>query len=421
MTVTPEEAFAEDARQRVRDQIALIRTVTPIEADTDDDADFNYLYHPDHVLIRDADLPRVRDVFTNRQDVFDGQGDTVGNPIPGLTRYLLPISRVSQSRSVPEALTVLDDELDPGTVTPEHFVHLCGAGTCCPATEPAETGLRMPWPACHTDPAAGSGVRVSVVDTGLHHPSTMNPATPWLADVTGVDEQAGQATQELAAYEGHGTFVAGVVRCRAPGAIVDVERFTVSAAGAILEGDLVEQLRQSLVEPPDLINLSAGCFTRDDHPLKAFETLWDDHLQQLPSTVLIAAAGNDSTEKPFWPAAFGWAVGVGSLDRDGAVSGFSNHGPSADVFALGRNHVNAFPDGTYLCRETPDKGDLRMFSTGLARWSGTSFAAPLVTGLIAARMHSEGSDAPTARDAVLQSATIYDHPRLGKVRVLPNP
>ena len=107
--------------------------------------------------------------------------------------------------------------------------------------------------------------------------------------------------------------------------------------------------------------------------------------------MLVAAAGNDSWAAPFWPAAFDWCVGVGSLDRDGRVSDFSNFGVSADVYALGRNLVNAFPDGTFVCHESPDKGDVRVFSTGMARWSGTSFAAPVVAGLIAREISETGS------------------------------
>ena len=68
---------------------------------------------------------------------------------------------------------------------------------------------------------------------------------------------------------------------------------------------------------------------------------------------MVAAAGNNSNPWPFWPASFEWAVGVGSLDSDGRVSDFSNWGDSVDVFALGRNVVNAFPNGTYVCHEMP--------------------------------------------------------------------
>ncbi|ADB33231.1 peptidase S8 and S53 subtilisin kexin sedolisin [Kribbella flavida DSM 17836] len=421
MTATPDDSASADARQRVRDQVALIRAGTEVAADTEDDADFNYLHDPDHLLVREDLLPELRAALQRRQDVFDGEGDTVGSPIAGLSRYLLPNRRDAQGRSVVDALAVLDEELGEGRVTPDHFLHVTVAGTCCPATEPAETGLTEPWPPRSTDATAGSGIRVTVVDTGLHHPATTKPATPWLAQVSGEAEETGQARPELLEYEGHGTFVAGVVRCRAPAAAVHVERFSVMAGGAIRESDLIVQLAQTLAEPPHLINLSAGCRSRNNLPLLSFEVLWDSLLGQLPNTVLVAAAGNDGSSIPFWPAAFGWAVGVGSLDRNGDVSSFSNHGVSADVFALGRNHVNAFPDGSYTCREAPDTGDPRVFGTGLARWSGTSFAAPLVTGLIAARMYADAPDTRAARDAVLQSAKTYQDPRLGPVQVLPNP
>ena len=99
---------------------------------------------------------------------------------------------------------------------------------------------------------------------------------------------------------------------------------------------------------------------------------------------------------------------MGSLDRNGHVSSYSNYGVNADVFALGRNHVNAYPDGDYVCRETPDKEDERKFRTGLARWSGTSFSAPLVAGLLAAAI-AQRQPGQTARH--VKDAFILAHPK----------
>ena len=157
---------------------------------------------------------------------------------------------------------------------------------------------------------------------------------------------------------------------------------------------------------PLVINLSAGCRTRHDLPSIALRKFHRKHLEER-DCVLVAAAGNDSWAAPFWPAAFDWCVGVGSLDRDGRVSAFSNYGVSADVYALGRNIVNAFPDGKYVCHEAPHRGDTRIFSTGRARWSGTSFSAPVVTGLIAAELSRTPvaqRSARAARDVVLTTA-----------------
>ena len=102
----------------------------------------------------------------------------------------------------------------------------------------------------------------------------------------------------------------------------------------------------------------------------------------------------------------------------GRVSNFSNFGPSADVYALGRNHVNALPRRPLPCNETPDKGDIRVFRNGLARWSGTSFSAPLIAGLIAAEvLPDRRDDSPTAKDNTStasrsrRSVSVPDKPR----------
>ena len=75
---------------------------------------------------------------------------------------------------------------------------------------------------------------------------------------------------------------------------------------------------------------------------------------------------------------------------------FSNRGPWVDVYAIGRNHVNAYPDGRYVCKETPDKDDVRWFTTGMARWSGTSFATPVVAGILA-RLAADRAPGTTVR------------------------
>jgi subtilisin family serine protease len=316
-----------------------------------------------------------------------------------------------------------DPAFGPGFATPDHLVHICPKGTICPATEPTETGWSGPWPPENTaDPDAGTGVRVVVIDTGWYDPTAdpvaNQPALPWswLANnpaVTGDPEPndiRDPGTGHLRAYAGHGTFVAGVVRAMAPKCKVKVLNLLIDAqqpGGGVLESQLVDDLYDALdgQELPHLINLSAGCPTRLDLPSLSF-TAWRRDLEvQHPDLdlVLVAAAGNNSSPWAFWPASFDWATGVGSLDRDGQVSSFSNWGDSVDVFALGRNVVNAFPKGSYICHESPDRGEKRIFDRWLARWSGTSFSAPLVTGLIAAEMshQEEPRSANAARDRVL--------------------
>ncbi len=414
--------IGDDHRRRTTDQLDLLRQANDgrVAWDTEAPADFTYLYDPDHVLVRAADTDDFERALARTEGIFDGTADRLPDPVDGeLARYRLPARR--KGESLPDVLDLLDadPEFGPGRASLDHYLHVTpGGGTACPATEPEETGLDEPWPPV-CGHGRGKGVSVVVVDTGWHPPAATDPRTPWLHGVDGDDENNGPDLRE---YAGHGTFIAGVVRCLAPDTGVFVEGFAVNGVGGggILESDMVVQLIEALDHKPQVINLSAGCRTREDRPPLSFEVFWSHYLKRR-DCVLVAAAGNDTSPAPFWPAAFPWAVGVGALDRDGRVSDFSNYGVSADVYALGRNLVNAFPDGTYECHETPHKGDLRVFKTGMARWSGTSFAAPVVAGLIAAEISDSGSDAATARDAVLARALTVSDPIVGPIESLRQP
>ncbi|WP_210648614.1 S8/S53 family peptidase [Nocardioides sp. SYSU D00065] len=415
-----------DRRRRTTDQLRDFRAANrgQVAWDTEAPADFTYIYHPDRVLVRAADA----DAFDRAVAELD-RGILAEAPLRDdvrlldgeLVRYVL--GERAGGESVPDVLDLLEaGGLPRGAASPDHWVHVSpggGGGQLCPAIEPQETGLQEPWPPAAPAREKSSRVSVVVVDTGWNPASAADPRTPWLHGVDGDDELNGP---ELRPYAGHGTFVAGVVRCAAPDTDVFVEGFAVGGVGGggVLESDLVVQLEEALAHDPRVINLSAGCRTRLDLPSIALETFHRTRLRR-HDTVLVAAAGNDATSAPFWPAAFDWCVGVGSLDRDGRVSEYSNFGVSADVYALGRNHVNAFPEGTSVCHESPDKGDVRRFDTAMARWSGTSFAAPLVAGLIAREIAESGSSARDARDAVLARAAYESDPGVGPVMVLHEP
>ena len=96
--------------------------------------------------------------------------------------------------------------------------------------------------------------------------------------------------------------------------------------------------------------------------------------------MLVAAAGNDGTREPFWPAAFPWAVSVGAVDATATRASFSNFGSWVDVYALGVDLVNAFPHGHVHLHRATQRRARSGISHGLARWSGTSFATPVVAG-----------------------------------------
>jgi hypothetical protein len=386
-------------RERIRGQVKIIvdalDDVAVAPGATDDIADFAHLYRRQHILVRDDDLSRVTQEFDEPRDddpvvtwrISDGL-------VNGITRLELGVDD-----DVLVVLDRLDRVLGVGVASPDQVVWVTPSG-CCPATEPEEPAGDVVVPTPNLRPDDGKGVFVSVVDTGWHTPSATEPLTPFLAGVTGDEETIDP--DHIHPYAGHGTFIAGVVRCQARHAEVRVEGFLTNG-GAIYESEIIKQLCDALALGPDIISLSAGTVTRGNRPSLAFEVFHDNFLSQLKGTVLVAAAGNDSTRQPFWPAAFPWAVSVGAVDATGTRASFSNFGSWVDVYALGVDLVNAFPHGTYTCTEPPNVGQVRHFH-GLASWSGTSFATPVVAGKIAARMSRTGLSARQAADELLAEA-----------------
>ncbi len=132
---------------------------------------------------------------------------------------------------------------------------------------------------------------------------------------------------------------------------------------------------------------------------------------------MVCSAGNDATARPMFPAAFApWADGaggvqpedtvvpimsVGALNPNGTDALFSNAGPWVRAFAPGAAVMSTMPrvPGRAGTRR-PHRG-VRVAAasrstqtttpSGFALWSGTSFAAPLFAGQVAAEL-TDGID-----------------------------
>ncbi|WUJ70526.1 S8 family serine peptidase [Kribbella soli] len=372
----------------------------------------DYLYRTGVVLVRDEDVTRVIELFQGGRPAEGGIG--------GVTRLLLPEKvpgDAPEDRSVTQRFLMYADlRLGRGVVTPEHLFYVTPSVSPCPATEPEEVppGIApdpmVPAPFPSAGNADGSGVKVVVLDVGWSDA----PAAYWLNGVTGDPENAFDGSGHIRPYAGHGTFIAGVMRAIAHNVEIVVKSYFTSA-GAMWEFDLAAALDEVLDLAPDIISLSAGTRTRFDLPALGLDVFIQTRLNRVNGLTLVAAAGNESSRDYFWPAAFPETVGVGALAENGRDrASFSNFGGWVDVYAPGENLVNAFLTGDYECTEPPNTGQLRSFA-GMARWSGTSFATPLVAGLIAGRMSLTGENAKQAADALLAFALTQPEPGVGPV------
>lgn len=246
-------------------------------------------------------------------------------------------------------------------------------------------------------------MKIGISDTGLQ--STFNTHS-WMTNVLGELEPPGETLpsglQRIRQSAGHGTFAAGVAKCTAPEAAVYVNNHFTESEGEA-EDVIVEKLNQLITnQKPDLVCLPAGLYARKNSTSLPFNQLHQMH----PKLTLVAAAGNDSTDRKFYPAAYPWAIGVGALSTgQQTLAPFSNFGSWVDVYTLGQNMINAFAFGEYTYQEPPNAPATEIFQ-GIARWSGTSFAAPLVAGLIAREMAASGSTAADAAKTVLNNATM---------------
>ena len=369
--------------------------------------DVNYIYEVDRAL-----TVNITGAFARLQELLPGLYPVERDferRSDGLV--VLGTDRVgSGNLTVPQVMDLLDERLGADNparrgenplMTPAHIHHIT---RICPADEPeVPSGYpTQPWP----PPSGGGGkrydVQIGVSDTGLLDGAAVQHS--WLTGVSGEEDPLGPVQPNgeplIPEYAGHGTFVAGVARCMAPDASVYVNNHFLLSGGE-REYVIIEKLEELITQfSPQVINLSAGTYTRNNWNSLGFSNFHDRH----PDIALVAAAGNDSTDRKFWPAAFPWAVSVGALGTDQANRAwFSNYGDWVKVYALGEGLVNAYAKGVYTYQEPPRRPAQQIFDR-MAAWSGTSFSSPLVAGLIAARISRTGDSGWAAAQEAIAMA-----------------
>jgi hypothetical protein len=261
-------------------------------------------------------------------------------------------------------------------------------------------------------------VLVAVIDSGLPQHYTQNTI---LAAVTvnapAVNEEEAWSyedpTKILQSPDGHGTFVAGVVRINAPGAEVR-SYLTLDPDGVIDQTDLIARIALALDERPQVINLSLGGPTRNDQAPVGFAGAAAAAAEG-DGPIFVAAAGNMASNRPFWPAAESWVIAVGAVEITGdpprpLQACFSDFGDWVDACANGVDVVSSYEANAYRPSDPP--GPVEIFK-GAATWSGTSFASPMVAAVIAGHISSHPGLTMTGALAYLASLGGGRLPGLG--------
>ena len=245
-------------------------------------------------------------------------------------------------------------------------------------------------------PGASEWLDVSGMQSGYTDAGTQNQQPGYVQQSTAaVLDQSTAAVLDGSPYVafGHGTMTSGLVHLVAPKAkILPLKAFSANGTGYL--ANIVAALYYAVQHGANVVNMSFDLTSSSPSLNKAVS------YANKAGVVLVAAAGNENTNAPVYPAAIsGSVVGIASTTDWDARSSFSNYG-SYDVWiaAPGEFVISTYPGGTY------------------ASSSGTSFSAPLVAGTAALMLNAKSSlnqsQAASALSHAVQLTPDLNHGRL---------
>lgn len=358
-----------------------------------------FLYRPQQLLTANGDASRVATRLSEM-----GYQVTPSGGFAGVTRLAF-----GREVDVPSIVDLLRDPKRWSTAAPAVQPHhvTVGFGNIMgnPDGPPSVAGT-LPGP----DPARlgeGAGVLVGLCDTGIWRDADVFHkdwfGNSYVPDDSEVDDLYLYG-DVLALEGGHGTFVAGVLCETAPG--VSFEPHHALHPSGTGDEEMLVAAMAAAGQRASILNLSLGCYTQGDVPSLPIANA----LAALPADVLVvAAAGNSASDRPTWPAAFPDVVAVAGLADSGLPASYSNFGVWVDACARG-DWVSTYVPGSLLL-----PSGLPVVFGGYARWSGTSFAAPVVAGRLARIVGSQGLTPPEARSKLLGSGPGTGEPNYGVI------
>lgn len=167
---------------------------------------------------------------------------------------------------------------------------------------------------------------------------------------------------------GHGTHIAGIIAATSDnglGIMGMAPRSRLMSAkiaddkGRSQPSALAEAIVWAVDNGASVINISIELREPSQEIEDAVNYAWTQ------GAIIIAAAGNDGGQVPVYPAYYENSVAVAATNLDDTLAPLSNYGDWVDVAAPGFNIYSTLPDDSYGYK------------------TGTSFAAPYVSGLAA--------------------------------------
>lgn len=232
-----------------------------------------------------------------------------------------------------------------------------------------------------------SAIKIAILDTGVSktHPDLLASR---IAGYDYIDDDGDPDDTE-----GHGTHVAGIIAAEGDNGAsttglmwrAAVMPVRVCGGSGCPDSAIASGLHYAADNGAKVINMSLGG-TTDDPVIKAAV----DYAVGLGALV-VAAAGNDGNETPFYPAAYSNVISVCATDDQDQLASFSNRGNWVTLCAPGEDILSTAMGG------------------GTTLMSGTSMACPMVAGaagLILSR--SPSALASSIRDLLTAGADDID-------------